>query len=356
MGLTNKFNSYKYKYKSKSNFTKKNKLKIQSGGNNNYDEKYKNTPYIPKSNFINEMKSNFPKFLEKSKSNSLNISLSDLFIMNINIKNNKKISINKTLNQNPNMKLDDLIQNIYYTLSKSIFIDNNILTNEKFIISRIKDQIGIDVVRSNLYINGNLDNKQDYMTNSNDTKEKVDMADIYYEKLIQNFKSVNLPVNYNLINKICLLTTQNLSNFLSDTINMYINSLIKPEMALIYNVNKITKTLIISKTKIYFILTQKSDLLVTKNQEWQTDNICGNLYFKFKVDILNNTYIMKNLQLNLNTNYIPCSPPKKINEISDDDNNNESNNTNKNYINKDLIPLFVSVAGVTTYPFILGAL
>jgi hypothetical protein len=58
---------------------------------------------------------------------------------------------------------------------------------------------------------------------------------------------------------------------------------------------------------------------------------------------------MQNLQLNINTTTIPCSTPTEIMDIPDD-NNNTTND--KKY----LIPLFVSVAGVTTSPFLLGAL
>jgi hypothetical protein len=354
MGLTNKL--HVYKYKSKPNFTKKHKQTIKTGGIGhireiNYTEKYKNTPYFPKSNIINEMKQNFSNFLEKSTSDKFNISLNDLFILNIKIKNNKKISINKTLNQNTNMKLNELIENMYYIMSNNFFISKDkIINNDKIIISRIKEQIGKDIVRSTVYINGTIDNKQDYIKNEDDTKEFIEIADLYYEKIIKTFQNFNLPVNYDIINKICLLTTQNLSNFLTDIINLYINSLIKPEMALVYNVNEITKSIEISETKIYFILTQKSKLLVTNDEEWQPDNICGNLYFKFKVDILNDKYIMQNLQLNINTTTMPCSTPTEIMDIPDDNNNNTSND--KKY----LIPLLVSVAGVTTSPFLLGAL
>ena len=296
---------------------------------NYYENHFKNTKLIPYTYIIKNIYDNFNLDIKDK-----DITIKDIFSFDRKIQNNIII---ENISNKPEFGLDKLLGYIYYYKSFSFFYDEN--KKEKrslsFVIKELKNQIGKDVQRIDIDINNkNIDRREI----SSETNESA--TDILYTHLIDAFTfQKNNNINLNIINKLSLLTSQNILNFITDLLegliqNQFntIQNIYKPNINIKISINK-------NDTKINIIY--KGRFI-----DFNTEDIYGDLKFNIEFDIKNETFQFVSLLIDLNKNNI-----QETTHDTNDENINPSNINAKTVG----VPLTISSALVTT-PFMLALL
>lgn len=334
----------------KRKFTKKNiktnKLLPSQMNNapvNYYLKNFKNTKLLPKTNIINYIFSGFTGFINDNKNKSTDkyaLDLDDCFIINNNdmplgVKNNK---INLTLKMNPKTPLDKLIAYSFYLKQSYIFENNNGLTD-------IKYQIGKDIKRSDININGKMISDK-----YRDIENNYTVSDLFYQILIDNLYQINRKnVNLNIANKIGLLSCQNVFNLITDLITLKLNDILAPETNSVFRPDKYNN-IIINQNEISMELGFNSQLIISRNgAPIDPEYPCGNLDFILYIDFKNNLYVLKKFILSYDIS--KCGP-----EIINNQNKPQTSFLRSNIKAKYIIPAALVTSGLMATPFILGAL
>jgi len=333
-------------------FTKKNNTSnkllsrhLISANVNYYSKNFKNTKFIPKTNIINYMFSGFNQFMEYNKGHKYALDLDDCFIINnddipVGLKQN---NINLILKMNPKTPLDKLITYSFYLKQSYIFEKNNSNTSD------IKYQIGKDIKRSDITINGKL-----ITQNYRDIENNYNVADLFYQTIINNLYQINRKtVNLNIANKIALLSCQNVFNLITDLITIKLNDILSPETNSVFRPDKYSN-ITINQNEIFMELGFDSQLIISRNCEpMDPEYPCGKLNFILYIDFKNNFYELKKFNLSYDIN--KCGP--QIN-TSDSDSQQESETSffKKNFKPKYIIPAALFTGGIIATPFILAAL
>ena len=283
------------------------------------------------------MFSGFNDFIKNNSPHDYTLVLDDFFIINkddmpYGLKSN---SINLTLNMNPKISLDKLIVYSFYLKQSGIFKN----TFDSFIYN-VKYQIGKDVKRSDIYINGNQITKS-YV----DIENNYQVADLFYQQIINNLYQINRKsVNLNISNKIALLSCQNIFNFITELMTLKFNDMMKPESNMFLQPDK-NINIVINQNEIYMELNLKSKLIITVNGDMDVEDPRGNVSFNLYIDLKNNTYELRNFSLNYNIN-------NQIQTQNQIPNQTVKSNFNLKYI----VPAAIVTGGIIATPFILAAL
>ena len=314
-----------------------------------YDKYFTNTPIIPSTQITNYMKKyykNFKKiydYYENKKGDEIINPITDpnsYFDFGV-IKEHpgaKRVSFDTPIYGNPDMSLDKLIANAFYIKSRSAFENNEYLETLKY-------QLGKDLGRGDRTINGIHYNKSYF---SDNTKNYYQYSDIFYKILISFFQSNGGIIDYNTINKIALLSCQNMHNFITDIVTIKLKQLLNPEDNAIFSHTKSEKITILPKQKtIEFFFN--SQLIISRDrlngQFMDPEYPCGNLEFILLFDFDNNTFRFTKFKLDYDLN--KCGPESNF---------SDNTTNNKNIDVKYAIPVSLGVTGLATIPFILGAL
>jgi hypothetical protein len=348
------------KYITKKNTTKKNKDK----GLTYYASNFKGTELIPRTSIINYMLNNYNRFLQVKResviSNKETISLDECFNIGdiFNVINTKggKVSLNSTIDGNKIFGLDKMIAYAFYSKSKDLFERNNVREFAKL----LKYQMGKDIHRDNRTINGE-DYGMEYF--SRYSEDYYSCTDVFYEIIIGYLNKISRFIDYNLANKIALLSCQSMYNFIIDLISHKIMEKMTPEVV---NITQSEKNQIITLTnsKKEMEFNFKSKAYITYNGEiMDITNPCGNLEFTLLFDFKNNDY--KFTKFIFEYDYDICKSPEQeefIIETHDKQNSTLSDvdisQQEKNKDNKIIygISAGLGAAGIASLPFILGAL
>lgn len=310
---------------------KDNNIIVKDVNVNYYKTNFMDTPLIPYTYIIQYMYNNFNKNIINKE-----ITIEDIFSFNGKIKNNL---IKKNIKNKSNFNLDKLLSYIYYYKSFSFFYDEN---NSKkktldFLIKNLKNQIGKDIKRLNIHINNINIDREGISSSSEDDYYAVD---ILYENLINAFKlKKNENINLNVINKIALLSSQNILNFITDLLLKFIQTQFK-------TIPNVYRPNINVKITINEINTKINIIFISKFIDFNSTEIYGKLDFNIEFNIKNNTFQFVSLLIDLNKN--------NIQETRHDTNNENINSSNVNAKTVG-IPLTISSALVTT-PFMLALL
>ena len=295
---------------------------------NYYENHFKNTKLIPYTYIIKNIYDNFDRNIKDK-----NITIKDIFSFDRKIQNNISIA---NISNKPEFGLDKLLGYIYYYKSSSFFYDEN--KKEKrslsFVIKELKNQIGKDMKRLNFDINNMNINRERISSETNESA-----TDILYTHLIDAFTfQKNNNINLNIINKLSLLTSQNILNFITDLLEDLIqnqfntrHNIYKPNININISINE-------NDTKINIIYKGR---FVDDNTD-----IYGDLKFNIEFDIKNETFQFESLLINLNKN--------NIQETTHDTNDENINHSNINAKTVG-IPLTITSALVTT-PIMLALL
>lgn len=333
----------------------KNKTKKQSLLNtpvnvpfNYYNIHYKNTELIPNTIITNYILNNFKDYLAYKKlcdaMNKYTLNLNECFIINDNDfpSGLRKNEIKLELKMNTKTPLDKLIAYSLYIPQSSIFINRSF--NEALEV--IKYQMGKDITRTERYINGKVYNQQYYITN---TKNNYDVADLFYQNIIDYMYKVNKNINLNIVNKFALLSCQNLFNLLTDMITIQVNKMLEPELNSVFRPTKYIN-IIINKNEFSMEFNFKSQLIISRDGEPLDPTYpCGDLDLVFYIELRKNYYELK--KLNISYDIDKCGPEK---EPTTDDMINEGNKFNIK--SEYAIPAGLITAGLIAAPILLSTL
>jgi hypothetical protein len=343
------------KTKSKKNIknkTVKNVVKnLQNVPVNYYSLHYKKTKQIPKTDIIYYMFKNFNEYLNhkqlSDKLNSIPLSLDECFLIN---PDNFPVGLNKntidlSLKMNPKTSLYKLIAYCFYIKQPDIF-----KTTIDSLINSLKYQIGKDVSRDDRTINKKDFNRSYY---HRDNTNNYDITDIFYQNIIDYMYQVNKTINLNIVNKIGLLSCQNVYGLISDLITMKLNDILNPELNSVFKPDK-NINIVINSTEISMEFIFKSLLIISKNGDLNPEYPCGQLEFNLYIDIRKNTYELKKIYIQYDIN--KCGPEVNTKLPSGNTNIDSTSSPKLNLNPKIVIPVVLATAGIISTPFLLGAL
>ena len=307
------------------------------------------TQNLPITNFIKYLKDNYPTYVnvkEQADANNKNVLyLDDCFQFNREIPiGDAAINVNaEAINKN-NFSVDKLISYSFYMLTEYMFKDNNgNLTSMKQMIEQLKYQVGKDIKRTDIALNGK-EYASSYFRKYDDYYRT---ADQYCQLLVDKNLKFSKIINYDNINKIVLLTCQNMFNLITSLIIIKVNETVNPETCDVFRPNKSISITFTQETQMLeFNFT--SSLIISKNGEpMNIEYPCGEISFVFFIDLLKNTFGFSTFQLSYNIDN--CGPTENIN-------NNENNNKKSNVNWKYAVPAAIGTAGIIATPFIIAAL
>lgn len=312
-----------------------------------------NPQKLPTTEFVEYTKNLYEPFVlekqEKIRLNQNEIELSDIFSIPSDLLKPEKIAnIVTSFKQNSSMSLDKFIA--YSLLFKSFEnFENNGINKGKLKISNFKNQVGKDVSRVNVKING-VDPKGIIVPDNN-----YKTADNFNLYIMREMAKNQLLINQNMIIKIDAIMCQDLFNFISQTISLYISNKVSPESATEVSAKKNIEIILTNEEQsiIFYFNTR---LMISHNKMYDPEYLCGDYSFKLKVDLKNNTYALNDFNLSYNVD--DCIPPSD-NDNQSPDNDNDMPNQSKFSKFKDKAYNLVSnnptaVSGVATTGLLSG--
>ena len=316
-----------------------------------YNKNFKNSPLLPYTNIISYVKTNFNEYSVlknklESEGNYKIITLDDCFDIKDKFKiGEREYTFDSSIDGNPNMPLDKLIAYSYYIKSSSMFINKNKLEFLKL----LKYQIGKDVRRHDRTINGKEYNASLY---SDQSKTNYVITDIFYQTLIDAFYSANAnkQIDYDTVNKIGLLSCQNMYGLITDLITVKLSEITHPEVNSVFRPDK-SETIIINNEQTTMEYLFKSQIIMSRDGEGMDPEYpCGTLEFKLLFDLKANIFKFTSFKLSYNIN--KCGP-----EVENQGNNEGQGVEPK----KDSLvkweyaaPAGIGTAGLVATPFLLG--
>ena len=312
-----------------------------------------NPQKLPTTEFVEYTKNLYEPFVlekdEKKRLNQHEIELSDIFSIPSDLLKPEKIAnIVTSFKQNASMSLDKFIA--YSLLFKSFEnFENNGINKGQLKMSAFKNQVGKDVSRVNVKING-VDPKGIIVPDNN-----YKTADNFNLYIMREMAKNQLLINQNMIIKIDAIMCQDLFNFISQTISLYISNKVSPESATEVSAKKNIEIILTNEEQsiIFYFNTR---LMISHNKMYDPEYLCGDYSFKLKVDLKNNTYALNDFNLSYNVD--DCIPPSD-NDNQSPDNDNDMPNQSKFSKFKDNAYNLVSnnptaVSGVATTGLLSG--
>ena len=265
------------------------------------------TKKILPTEIITNMKSGFTNYSEEKRQADAGqrdvIVFNDIFELNQPIPSGQE-AIDIITSAKARNTLDRLISYSFYIMQPTLFVDtaNNVSTIDKF-METLKYQMGKDIRRDKRTINGKIYDKsyyQDFGTN-------YEVADDLYNIIIDLYSTLGLPrIDYNIINKMLLLSCQNVFNLTDNLLSSKINETISPETS---GSLQPKKNIVITITKERQIMefNFETQLIISRPGEGMDPEYpCGNFVSKILVDLKNNTYSLAEFKLNYNLDN--CGP------------------------------------------------
>jgi hypothetical protein len=263
---------------------------------------------LPSTEFIEYTKNLYEPFVtnkeEKIRLNQNEIELTDIFSIPSELLKQEKIAnIVTSFKQNSSMSLDKFIA--YSLLFKSFDnFENNGINKGKLKMSAFKNQVGKDVSRVNVKING-VDLPEGIVVPDNNYKT----ADNFNLYIMREMSKNELQISQNMIIKIDAIMCQDLFNFISQTISLYISNKVSPESATEVSAKK-NIDIILTKEEQSIIFNFNTSLMISYNKMYDPEYLCGKYSFKLKVDLKNNTYTLNDFNLSYNVD--DCIPANEI--------------------------------------------
>lgn len=352
------------------NINQKNKNTSKSNRNRNlidktvqyYQTKYAGTKLLPRTPIFNYIFNNFLTYEKEKQEKEIPFTFQDAFSLNDQLKNvndkTMQLNVKGKLSPNPSISLDKFIAYCFYITDSSIFKDASGEVSVNRFIQGVKNQSGKDVQRTEIKINDVLQNNEIY--SKFDTNNYL-KADLYVKNVLKILNNISKIIDYNLLNKILLLTCQNVFNAMVSMLNVFIQKIFAEENRFVIMLPlQSEKNMILNKENIFYNVYFKSALLISNyNGDIDPENPCGTLEYNLGIDLKNSTYEcdMFNIEWDLNK----CAFNKP--EIYKPETSKPEKKEGKRY--KDYmkdpkvtygLAAGLSTAGIVSVPFILGLL
>jgi len=327
---------------------------------NYYIDNFLNTNLLPITPIISYINYNYKDFKEEINTNQNEFNFF-FDVPNDFIKGNK-VKINQLINKNKNMSVDKLLAYALYLKSGDFFSKTGNLD-----IELLKNQIGKDSTRINIFINYNhykfVPKKGEIEYASNDEK-----ADYFIIKIIEYLENLSEKIDYNLINKIGIICCQNLFNLIVDQLNITIMNALAPEMSAFMNGKKHIEITIIENAKLAKLFFS-GNIVISYKENLDPEYTCGSIDFILTIDLLQNNYFFERFYLEYDSKL--CNPNVNPEEKDQEQGNQEQGNQeqgnqeqgNQEQANKfnfdkykNLIPVAAVTGAVIASPFLLGIL
>jgi hypothetical protein len=348
--------------------TKKNKNSYKNKSNKNtksntnpyyfYNQNFTDTKLIPSTAITTYMKNNFHDF--RTAYDKLNMETERHKFTDPNTYFNfdkmkrtekRQFEYESAIERNPNMSLNELIAHSFFVGSPSIFTDNN-----NTYLKNLKFQMGKDIRRANRNING-IHYDEAYRAEYFDMdKNNYIVTDIFYKLLISFFQANGGKIDYDEINKYCLLSCQNMFNFIGQIVILQVKDIIYPEDNAQLGPNR-SEHIIIKPNNKTMTFSFKTELIISRDREngqfMDPEYPCGNLEYNLLLDLTNNTYKFTKFKLDYQLD--KCGPSldtsyMDTNSISNDGTSNDDSAIDLKYA----IPVALGVGTLSALPFILG--
>ena len=282
--------------------------------------------------------------IKKQENDNMNLpsaSFEDFFIVDDILKKPENIAniTNLQINKNPQISLNKLLAYSLYYSEHSRWFDT-----KKMDMSLFKNQIGKDVGRTDIIINN-----EKYNANYEDSNHlKTDKYNINLMNILSKFSIIDLD----LINKIGIITCQNIFNFISDLITILISSKLTPETAQITQAKK-NILITLNKNEQFVIFNFNTKFWITKNKSIvDPEFTCGNMKYVFLIDFKKNTYKISQFDLKYDSNI--CYQSDNTPEQSD--NAPTQNNKKESHLLSIGLPLGLTSIATLATPFVLATL
>ena len=346
----------------KKNKNSKNKSNKNTKSNTNpyyfYNQNFADTKLIPSTAITTYMKNNFHDF--RSAYDKLNMETERHKYTDPNTYFNfdkmkrtekRQFEYESAIERNPNMSLNELIAHSFFVGSPSIFTDNN-----NTYLANLKFQMGKDIRRTQKRIINGIPYDAKYASEYfGQDKNYYQVTDIFYKLLISFFQANGGKIDYDEINKYCLLSCQNMFNFIGQIVIMQVKDILSPEDNAQLGPNR-SEHIIIKPNNKTMTFSFKTELIISRDREngqfMDPEYPCGNLEYSLLLDLTNNTYEFTNFKLDYDLD--KCGPSQGATDM---DTSISTNGDTKNDSPIDLkyaIPVALGVGTLTALPFILG--
>uniref|UniRef100_A0A6C0KN41 Uncharacterized protein n=1 Tax=viral metagenome TaxID=1070528 RepID=A0A6C0KN41_9ZZZZ len=260
----------------------------------------KDSSYFPKTEIIEYIIKNYQEDLIKEyELNDIFAMPSDLFLPE------KVFNISSNFQKKSEMSLDKLLAYSLYITNSSIFKQNK---GYSYFDTQFKRQIYMDILRTVIYLNNNLLPK-DQIIVEDDYNKTVNNFNLFIMKTMENNKTL---IKMNTVLKIDLLMCQNIINFFSNALIIFVNNKVNPEFSNQTSVNKDISLFLTDKEQ-YILINYRCKIIITYDNELNPEYDCGNCNLSLKIDLKNDTYSLENFNLNYNVDN--CIPPYYQNNI-----------------------------------------
>ena len=322
---------------------KKRTVNLNSAPLYYYSKYYKHTHNLPKTQIIHYLTNHYDSFLTYKSmcdaSNTIPLTFNECFEFDASYfpKGLRKSQLRFSLQMNPKTPLDKLIAYCFYIKQPTIFEHNHLLQDLKY-------QIGKDISRDDRTINGVLRNKEYYHLNATNNYE---IADLFYKHIIDEMKLYTKQIDLNVVNKLALLSCQNVYGLVTDLITMQINEMLEPELNTVFRPVK-HASIVVQKNQVSIEYHLKTQMLITRDEEpFNPEYPCGNLELTLFMDLLNNTYYIQDFMFDYDID--KCGPEKV-------DENGKTIKKSSRFKPEYMLPATAVTAGIVTMPFLLPIL
>jgi hypothetical protein len=278
---------------------------------NSYINQTKNKPnMLPTTEIIDYIKNNYNSFLKEKEQNLIagkdEIELGSIFFIPPGSNLPEKIvNINTNFKQNPKMSLDKLLAYSLWFKSQDWFKNDQDEVN--FNMEYLKYQIGKDINRTTINVNGNPFSKVD-------PENYYKTTDNFNVFIMKTISTNQVLIKQNTILKLDILMCQNLYNFISQTISLFIMNKISPEYATETQAKKDIQ-IFLNNNEQYVIFNFECKLIISYKQELNPEITCGSYSFSLKIDLKNDTFSLNKFILNYNVD--ECIPKQNLANASD---------------------------------------
>jgi len=328
-----------------------------------YNQNFADTKLIPSTKITSYMRNNFRDF--RSKYDKLNKEFGHHELNDpkkyfnfdkMKRTGERQFEFDKPIERNRNTTLDELIAHSFFVNSPEIFRDNEntYLSNDmNTYLSKLKFQMGKDIRRADKRnINGihyDAAYSEQYFSGIN----YYQVTDIFYKLLISFFQANGGIINYDEINKFCLLSCQNMFNFIGSIIIMQVRNIISPEDNAQLG-QKRSENIIIKPNSKTMTLNFETQLMISKDKEkgefMNPEYPCGNLEYSLLLDLTNNTYEFTKFKLVYDLD--KCGPPLDTSGMNT--NSIKDTKSDSPIDLKYAIPVALGVGAIVALPLILG--
>lgn len=235
---------------------------------------------LPKTRIVKYMDETYQNYIDKKKQNIENSKLHDFFIIPDNLKtklysDSDTLSLNITINNNPNMNLDKLICYLMFTFP-------NMFKTGSVNMEEFKYQVGKDYHRINVLINNKPLPEEVCPRSGIETSQYNQIVDNLNRYMMEIMVQNNIPVKMNIIIKINALLMQSVFNVM---VNLFVSILLSKQIIIkngIKNVN-----IVLNSSNQYMRFSYKAPLI---NLESLCE--CGTFSFNLKTNFLTNSFLM----------------------------------------------------------------